>query len=155
MYSRKIEDCDERLQKLWSVLRDRAKIELGLYLILTCTARRAIEQRALYSQGREPLRIVNQKRELAGLPLISDKENSRRVTWTRNSLHVIGEGILKSKAFDIALVKDGKVIWDIKADINKDNIPDYLQVAELGKSIGLVSGAFFSTPDYPHFQLPQ
>jgi peptidoglycan L-alanyl-D-glutamate endopeptidase CwlK len=51
------------------------------------------------------------------------------------------------------MVNNGKVSWDIKADVNHDEIPDYDEAGQIGESVGLEWGGRFSTPDRPHFQL--
>ena len=152
MYSRKIEDCVPKLRSAWLVFKSKVKVQLGLDIILTCTAREYIEQLALYSQGREELDMVNHKRENAGLPPI-DAAHNIKVTWTLDSKHIIGSGRAQAEAFDIAIVKNDKAVWDVKADINGDNMPDYRQVAEIGKGFGLRAGADFKNPDYPHFEI--
>lgn len=58
-----------------------------------------------------------------------------------------------SKAFDIAIVKDNKPTWDLKVSVDGDDIPDYLEAAEIGRSVGLKAGADFK--DYVHFELQE
>lgn len=152
MSSRRIEDCVPALQAAWPLMKQRVKEKLGLDLILTCTARLAIEQRALYAQGREPIETVNHLRDNAGLLNISEHEN-RKVTWTLDSKHIINDKRKLAEAFDVALVNGKQVIWDIKVDVQGDGVPDYEQLAEIGESLGLKAGARFSTPDYPHFEV--
>jgi peptidoglycan L-alanyl-D-glutamate endopeptidase CwlK len=88
--------------------------------ILTCTYRSQIEQDALFSQGRTtPGKIV---------------------TWTKSSKHT------ERKAFDIAILKNGKISWDNS---------DYLIAGEVGMTIGLDWGGSWKKPDMPHFQLKE
>jgi peptidoglycan L-alanyl-D-glutamate endopeptidase CwlK len=68
------------------------------------------------------------------------------VTWTRNSRHT------KRDAFDIAILLSGKPVWNVKVDVNDDNIPDYQQAGEVGEACGLTWGGRWKQPDYPHFQ---
>jgi peptidoglycan L-alanyl-D-glutamate endopeptidase CwlK len=58
---------------------------------------------------------------------------------TMNSKHLTG------KAFDIAVLKNGKVSW---------NFDDYKLFGAIGKDIGLTwGGDFHGFPDGPHFQI--
>ena len=152
MSSRRIEDCVPALQKAWPLLKQAAKDQLGLDLILTCTARSAEEQRVLYAQGRESIEIVNHLRSNSGLPEISEHEN-RKVTWTLDSKHIINAKRAQAEAFDVALLNGKQFLWDIKVDVRNDGIPDYEELARIGESLGLKPGARFSTPDYPHFEV--
>jgi hypothetical protein len=151
MSSRKIEDCVIELQEKWPLIQVKA-MEKGIGIMLTCTARSALEQRALYAQGREAIEMVNHLRDNAGLPNIGDHEN-RKVTWTLDSKHIINDQRKKAEALDFAVVRGKQVVWDLKADVDADGVPDYEVVAEIGESLGLRSGARFSTPDFPHLEI--
>lgn len=61
-------------------------------------------------------------------------------SWTVNSLHLVG------RAFDIAVVKNGKISW---------NFADYAPYGVLGESIGLEWAGRWKKPktEGPHFQL--
>ena len=77
---------------------------------------------------------------------------------TLNSRHIIRMNTTNpidrlSKAFDIALLKGRSAHWDIKASLNENDIPDYLEVANIAEACGLESGA--SWGDYVHIQLPR
>jgi peptidoglycan L-alanyl-D-glutamate endopeptidase CwlK len=120
---------------LVEILQPRAMLfatkmaEQGLPFMFTRTRCTQVEQNALYAQGRTtPGRIV---------------------TWTLNSMHLYG------KAFDIAILKDGKPTWDPKVDVDGDSAWDYYEAGQLGESIGLVWGGRWKKPDYPHFQLKE
>lgn len=130
--SRKIVDLIPEMQEL---ARDFAvkMAEEGHAFMFTSTYRSQEEQNAIYAQGRTtPGKIV---------------------TWTRNSRHT------QRDAFDIALLLQGKPIWDPKIDIDADHIPDYLEAGKIGESVGLVWGGRFKNskgqprPDYCHFEL--
>ena len=130
--------------------------EANTPFVLTCTARTTIEQTALYAQGRQSPEVVNSLRALAGLPPITDKQN-KKVTWTLQSKHLIdlddgNPGNDKSRAFDIAIARDGEPVWDLKADVNFDRISDYEQAGKIGESVGLRWGGKFKFPDMPHFE---
>jgi len=98
---------------------DKKMKEFGIDYILTCTTRTQADQDSLWDQGRiKPGPIV---------------------TWTRKSKHIEG------KAFDIAIIKDGKISWKPK---------DYLLAGEIGRGLGLGwGGAWAKSKDYPHFEL--
>jgi hypothetical protein len=132
---------------------------VGLKVVLTSVDRSYKEQTAYFAQGRETLEITNSLRKAAGLPPIGEEENKKKITWTMNSKHIINldderTDNDRSNAFDFAIVGvDGKINWDVKADINKDNVWDYLQCAMIGESLGLTSGRVFKSPDYPHLEI--
>ena len=96
----------------------------GIDFIVTCTYRPQKEQNKLYAQGRSMPGII--------------------VTWTKNSKHT------KREAFDIAVVKNGKISWSNK---------DYEVPGRIGEAVGLVWGGRFKRgngqprPDRLHFEL--
>lgn len=127
----------------------------GLPFELNEVLRTKAVQMAYFAQHRSPLAEVNAERKRAGLSPISEAENSYHVTWTLNSRHFAGPDGL-ARAFDIRLLKYGKPHWDTKWDGNQDSIPDYLEAARIGASVGLEAGGLWSKPskpDFPHFQL--
>ena len=158
MASRKIEDLISGLQAKYRLFEAKMK-EVGIPFIVTCTARTVKEQVALYAQGRESLEHVNILRKQAGLGPIRMQENVRKVTWTLNSKHIIdlddgNPDNDKSRAFDIVILNDQfQPTWDIKANVNKNEIPDYKEAGKVGESIGLTWGGRWKKPDYPHFQI--
>lgn len=122
MASRKIEDLCPEIQKIYALFEENTK-EAGINYILTNTLRTQKEQDDLYKQGRDP-----------GHP-------GPIVTWTRKSKHVEG------KAFDIAIVKNGKISWNPK---------DYMEIGKIGMEAGLSwGGAWAKSKDYPHFELKE
>ncbi|HOL44628.1 MAG TPA: M15 family metallopeptidase [Methanothrix sp.] len=126
MASRKISDCIPELQEKFAAFAVKMA-EAGIPFMLTCTLRTQAEQDTLYAQGRtRPGPIV---------------------TWTRKSKHIEG------RAFDIAILQDGKPVWDVKVDVNADHIPDYDQAGAIGESVGLKWGGRFKPPDRPHFEV--
>jgi hypothetical protein len=129
--------------------------QISLQFNLTCVLRTFEEQTALYAQARNPLSVVNEYRRKACMLPIDDKSNANKVTWTMQSKHfadINGKG----RAFDFALLVPGKkvITWDTKWDADHDGVPEYLECAALAEECGLVSGAFWKTPDIPHIQLP-
>ena len=145
MPSRKLEDlCPVAMAKfleLKKVVYDR----LGLDIIATSTIRIPIEQAALYAQGRESLEFVNYLRDIAGLRPISEERNKRTVTDTLWSIHLF------ACAWDYCIVKGGKASWDVKADVNGDDIPDYEQVCDIAEELGIETGRAYG--DYVHCQV--
>ncbi len=152
MSSRNPNDLTPEMFELWKKF-DIAMKNAKISYALTCTARSQTEQEALYAEGRKPLSEVNSLRIIAGLPKITDAENKSPVTWTMNSKHIINQTNPKARAFDIVILKDGKACYDIKVNVNNNDISDYLEAGKIGKSIGLKWGGDFKTPDYPHFEI--
>ncbi len=94
----------------------------GIEIIISQTLRTKAEQDALYSQGRT--------------------KQGNIVTNVKypQSMHCWG------LAFDIAVIRGGKAIWDVAA---------YKPAGELGEGLGLSwGGRWKSFPDAPHFELP-
>ena len=141
------------------ILLKEAANKVGLDFIVTCTARTFKEQVALYAQGRQLLEETNKLRKIANLPVITAIENKKKITWTLASEHIVNlddKDITndKARAFDIALVKPGtrEIFWNVKVNVNKNDVPDYMELAKIGREIGLTCGAFWGTPDFPHYQ---
>ena len=131
--------------------------EKGLPVFVTCTARSYTEQVALYSQGRQPLEEVNTLRALAALYLLKSEEENIVVTWTLVSNHIVHLEDTdatndKSRAFDIAFLKDGKLVYDIKVVAKKEDLDSWEKLGALGESCGLTWGGRWKKPDRPHFQ---
>jgi hypothetical protein len=75
-----------------------------------------------------------------------------QVTWTRNSRHT------SRRAWDIVIrdPQTGKIDWNVtKADVDLDHLPDYVEMAEVGRKMGLVVGMDFSHPDPGHYETPE
>jgi len=154
MPSRKIEDllpeAQDRAEKFSAKM-----IEAGLRFIFTCTYRSQEEQDALYAQGREPLEVVNTMRTKLGLWLLKEDEN-RIVTKAKVSKHT------SRKAFDIAIVRDGRADYNLKVNVNDNEIPDYIEAGKIGQSVGLRWGGDWNGDgrsdderflDLPHYEL--
>jgi hypothetical protein len=152
MFSRDITRCVPKLREIYPLHKAECQ-KIGIEIALSCTSRDWIEQRALYAQGREDVDMVNHLRANSSLPPITEEQNKRCVTWTLNSKHIVNGDRELSEAYDIFIVKDGKAIWNVKADINDNEIPDYEEVAEIGRKLGLLCGADFKKADYPHFEI--
>jgi peptidoglycan L-alanyl-D-glutamate endopeptidase CwlK len=145
MPSRRIEDLHPVVQRK---CRDflAACEKLGLKAIVISTLRTEAEQLALFSQGRKNLKTVNELRHEAGLPPITENENRRRVTKALTSMHMFGV------AFDVALIRNGKVMWDTAADVNENGVADYVEIGKIGEALGLEWGGRFTFKDFGHFQ---
>jgi hypothetical protein len=153
MASTDINDLTLSMQELYhrfEFLMKKANISFKV----TCTARTVAEQTALYAQGRKSLKETNALRMQARLPIITATENKKKVTWTMNSKHIVKDNTEKARAFDIVLLLEKKPHWDLDMDINNNGKSDYIEAAEIGKSIGLKPGAYFTKPDYPHYEEP-
>lgn len=128
----------------------------GLDPVVTYTLRTALEQEALYAQGREPLLAVNDLRVHVGLRPITAKENLRIVSWTKKSKHLPGPDGL-AEAYDLALRRAGGVTWDLKVDGNHNFEPDWSELARLAEALSLPTGerlqAGLRFGDACHFQL--
>ena len=123
--SRKIEDLTPSMQEKAREFQRRMEAA-QLPFIFTCTFRSQEEQNELWKKGRS-------------LP-------GPKVTWTSNSRHTDRD------AFDIAITKDGKPVWDVKVNVNINDVSDYFEAGQIGESIGLQWGGRWGKPDYPHCQ---
>ena len=158
MASREIMELQPELQlKYWEF--DRKMKSAGIKYIVTCTSRSILEQMALYAQGRMDLKSINRFRAVAGLPPFRSNDSGwkRKVTWTLKSKHITNSFDEDfdndfSAAFDIAIIKGRKASWDIKVDVNENDVPDYLEVGRIAESVGLTWGGRWKTPDYVHIQ---
>jgi peptidoglycan L-alanyl-D-glutamate endopeptidase CwlK len=114
MASRKILDLIPEMQEKFKEFSD-AMLKAGIDFIVTCTYRAQEEQNELYKQGRtKPGKIV---------------------THTLHSKHT------QRKAFDIAILKRGKITWEEA---------EYDEAGKVGKAVGLKWGGAFG--DRPHFE---
>lgn len=123
---------------------------------VTCTSRSVVEQMALYVMGRLSLVEVNRFRWMAGLWLLADNDN-KKVTWTLSSKHVTNmfDKDLNNDlahAFDIVILNGRDAVWDLKADVNANEISDYEEAGQIGEVCGLVWGGRWKNADYVHFE---
>jgi len=148
-----MENGTDLLQQAEYAMRNRAN-KAGIFYAITCVDRTVLEQQALYSMGREPLASVNLKRSKAGLYLLKSQVENVRVTGTLHSMHLTDATHPKSRAFDI-VIPDGnkKATYDLKVNVNQNQYNDYTELAMIGRDVGLYPGAFFSSPDFPHYQI--
>jgi hypothetical protein len=153
----KIEWLTDFMQAKAAELNRRA-LDIGIPIIFTSTARTIATQRALFAQGRQPLVEINRLRKIAGMWLFvewRDKTDYEMiVTWTLKSKHLVSQlGVDRAHAFDFAIYT-GQPNWNDKVNVNKNDIPDYTEVVNLGRLIGLKVGADFPKPDLPHMEQP-
>ena len=143
----------------------------GIPVIITSVARLLSEQVALFFQGRASLEEVNMMREVAQeeakalghshwLWDLGPGSKNNIVTKTIRSKHVINlldqnQSNDKSRAYDLAICKDGKLFYDLKTDINDNDLKDWEEIANVGRSLGRIRpGAdFINWKDWPHFEL--
>ena len=132
--------------------------DAGLPYMLTRVASTYAEQVTLFYQGRTGLDVVNSLRRSLGWPPLRPEQN-KKVTWTLNSLHIVrmeNDDPFDNcaRAFDFAILKGPKVpTWELKVDINENDIPDYREAGILWEECGGVWGGRWSNPDYCHCQL--
>lgn len=138
---------------------DRRMAEKKIAYMITSVGRLSKQQFALYAQGRNDIKIVNMYRKLAGMGPIKPEDN-KIVTWTLNSEHIIDldDGNPDndfSRAIDIAILKGVKnPTWDLKINVNQNDIPDYEESAAIAKAVGFVAGFYWKKKDPPHIQFP-
>ena len=97
---------------------------LGVAYKVLETRRTPEVQAAYYAQGREPLDVVNAKRKVARLYLLTEKENRNMITWTLKSKHLDG------LAIDIVPVIGGRIPWVIT---NSKVAAAWLHMGEIGE----------------------
>lgn len=125
----------DRIKLLHPKLRDEALeiyeeiLKAGVNIRIVYTLRTFAEQDALYAQGRtKPGKIITKAK--GGL-----------------SMHNYG------LAIDFAILKDGKqVLWDLKADLDKDGKADWMEVVTIFKQYGWTWGGDWKFFDAPHFE---
>ena len=148
MASRSIEDLDPDFQPI--IIKFEAHLAregLG-HFKRCCTFRSQAEQNALWAQGRKSLIDVNDIRKATGLPPITKKQNVK-VTWNSVSVHTCREAV------DYFILKDGKYHDDLKADIDKDDIPDWEEFGAIAEQCGLVWGGNWKARDLGHVEKRQ
>lgn len=141
-----IEKLRPKTKELCKLLISECK-KNDIDIIITQTERSMGLQTALYAQGRQSLTSVNEKRKIAKLQPITEKENKSTVTnaMAGKSAHNFG------LAFDVGIIVNGKVDWN-RIDLFK-------RVGEIGIKLNIDGysltwgGNFSSIKDYPHFEM--
>lgn len=119
---------------------------LGVKVSVTSTLRTKAEQAAYYAQGRQPVDVVNRLRIIAGLYVLSEKENGYTVTNCDGEKH-------KSRhqsglALDVVPVEKGRAIWPPANDER------WQVIANVFKQHGFTWGGDWKEfPDHPHYQI--
>lgn len=109
-------------------------------------------QDALWAQGRTVLGIVNGLRRNVGLPALTEEQNQKAVTWTRQSMHTRRPSLAVD--FVVSFDPDGPE-GPLKPVITYDDEPAYLALGLIAESHGLVWGGRFPKYDGAHCQLPK
>jgi peptidoglycan L-alanyl-D-glutamate endopeptidase CwlK len=110
-------------------------------------------QTAYYAQGRKPLDEVNRLRVAAGLAPLGTAENAYIITKALPGASKHNSD--PARAVDLVVVCRGTVDWSSRADCDKDGVPDYRELGELGERLGLKwGGRFKGFPDVGHLELP-
>ena len=134
--SKLVPELQEKVKSFLAICKDRKKD-----VVIIETARTNEVQAAYYAQGRADLKTVNDKRILAGLPVISEKENVK-ITNTKPGMSKHNSG----KAFDVAPAVNGKIMWN--------DSESFRELGSIGKSVGLKwGGDWKSFKDSPHFEI--
>lgn len=101
----------------------------GIPILYTSTLRTNEEQEALYALGR-----TKPGKKVTNAPAGS-------------SYHNYG------LAVDFAVIKDWRPTWDLRADVNANNLPDYTEVGIIAEEMGFEwGGRWTHFKDYPHLQ---
>ncbi|NMO95194.1 M15 family metallopeptidase [Paenibacillus lemnae] len=105
--------------------------ELGIKIMITDGFRTHEEQDRLYQQGRTAVGQI--------------------VTHARGGESMHNYGL----AIDFALrTDDGRVIWDLEHDGNRNGKSDWMEVVAIAKDLGFQWGGDWDHfPDYPHLQM--
>jgi peptidoglycan L-alanyl-D-glutamate endopeptidase CwlK len=111
-------------------LKSQSK-RIGIHVLITSDFRSSEEQDALYRKGRS--------------------DDGSIVTQVKGEQSYHNYGL----AIDFALrTPNGKVIWDMKYDGNRNGKSDWMEVVSLAKRLGFSwGGDWASFPDYPHLQM--
>lgn len=156
MASRKIEDLHPDMQARVRKWLERLATETRVAVLITCTYRSPEEQMALYAQGRYSLNGVNEMRAAVGLPPITEEENKRIVTKLKRGKHQ------ERLALDFVVLNGRSAVWDIKADVDRNGVPDYREAGKIAQECGLVWGGDWDSDgssddekflDMPHIQM--
>lgn len=146
-------------QRLEGVHPDLAKLVPAALAIsatdftVVCGVRSRAEQIELYAQGRttQQMRAMHLY-DAPGRPTDANGKPLPVVTWTLNSKHFINEATGYGHAVDLAPFVDGKILWE-RWDLFKE-IARAMRVAAKELDVPIEWGGDWTTPDGPHFQLP-
>lgn len=156
-FTTSLDYLDPKMSKWFpDFIKDVTKVNIPIFI--TCTARLIKCQSALYAQGRLPYEEVNRLRLACGMVKITPDEAGRGVTWTLYSRHLVDFDDTNvdndySQAFDFAIGTSKKLYWDVKVNLNKNNIADYEEVGSIAEKYDWVWGGRWKKPDYPHVEM--
>jgi len=141
---RMLAELDPAAQPVFQNFLERLDNDLGDDRYIVFEGRRRPEvQQAYFAQGRELLEEVNRKRRLAGLYLLQSERDNYVITWTLMSKHITG------LAMDVLPVDGrGNPTWDLAHYHRFFEI-----IRECGKQAGLICGADWPDPDWPHYEM--
>lgn len=112
-----------------------------IQLIIYCTLRSNAIQDVLFLHGRYPLDVLNERRQLVGLPPITEKENVI-ITNEKGGLSPHNFGL----AFDCVPIIGGVAHFQQTYSVWKD-------IGKMGKDLGLAWGGDWTKPTrVMHFQ---
>jgi protein-disulfide isomerase-like protein with CxxC motif len=139
-----VAQLDANAQGAFMLFLNRLDEMLGddRYIVFEGRRTQAVQE-AYYAQGREGLQAVNALRAKAGLYLLrSERDNARPITWTLKSRHIDG------CAMDV-LPLDGRghPTWDLA-----HYRTEFETIRNGARAAGLVCGADWQTPDWPHYE---
>jgi hypothetical protein len=149
MFSTDIKDLLPGTQKKILLLESRLE-QRGLYFRRTCVYRSKVAQEALYLRGRGTYDEIIEAYKEEGMtpPLDRDEPGwwKKKVTWTLNSMHT------KRRAVDYC--QRGRNPYDLKIDVNRNEVPDWEEFAIIARWCGLNAGFFWQPPkrDAPHVE---
>ena len=141
MASRDLEELHFSIKKKAYEFLLGCKLE-KIDILISCTYRSSLGQKALHAQGRKSLEEVNKLRSKIGLYLLKTEKENVIVTNAKpgRSMHEY------RLAFDVVPLIAGKPIWDSKN-------PLWKMLGEIGKKCGLEwAGDWTTFKEYPHFQ---
>lgn len=115
--------------KMSALIKETKKI--GITILITDGFRSSLEQDVLYQQGRR-----------GGGQIVTNVKGG-------DSYHNYG------LAIDFALrTLQGKVVWDLKYDGNRNGQSDWMEVVAIAKKLGFAWGGDWKNfKDYPHLQM--
>jgi hypothetical protein len=147
MSSIRLEDLNPGPRKKYEYFESELR-KAGLYFRRTCTFREQIEQDALYLRGRGTFAEIIEAYKSAGMvpPLEKNEPGwwKKQVTWIKISMH--------TKRCAVDYCEKGRVPYDLKIDVNRNNIADWREFAMIAKRCGLNAGYWWKNPDTPHTQ---
>jgi peptidoglycan L-alanyl-D-glutamate endopeptidase CwlK len=150
-FSTKISDLQPDVAAVAQKVLD-ALDQFKIPYVVTSTIRTIDEQKALYAQGRQPLEVVNELRQIANLPPIGEADNSYTVTnddgVKYKSNHQSG------RALDVTPADaKGDPIWPEPSDPRWNQIAQFFMVQNFKWGGNWTKEHDGIDPDYPHYEM--